>query len=199
MLAFEEENRLSQDGREMLGRLSDVALRIDALIRGLAEMGRMLRDTRLVSPVRLATVLEEAVAEVRGVFPDLPVEYHLQEPLPSLRVPGPALRQVFVHLLRNAAQARAKDRPLVLQLGAVADHDQLEFWLEDNGSGLSALRQKRLFEPFPGSDRPNGGIGLGLFFVRMMLDAWGGTICVQSQQGLGARFTIVLPVSESNA
>ena len=81
----------------------------------------------------------------------------------------------------------------------MADHDQLEFWLEDNGSGLSALRQKRLFEPFPGSDRPNGGIGLGLFFVRMMLDTWGGTIRVQSQQGLGARFTIVLPVSESNA
>ena len=69
--------------------------------------------------------------------------------------------------------------------------------MKDQGKGISEQDQKRIFEQFErvtDSDG-SGGLGLGLFITRQLVEAHGGGISVQSQLGKGSTFTVKLPLT----
>jgi signal transduction histidine kinase len=72
----------------------------------------------------------------------------------------------------------------------VVRHEVLLSW-RDNGCGMSAVTRERCFEPFFTTGRSN--IGLGLFAARNIVENHGGSITVESRDGEGACFTIILP------
>ena len=78
-----------------------------------------------------------------------------------------------------------------------------EFECADNGIGMSREFQKKMFEPFiqeaPDEYNPYGGIGLGLAIVKKLVEKMGGTISVDSERGVGTKFTVRLPfVADDN-
>jgi signal transduction histidine kinase len=188
MLLLEEQERLGPEGRDYLARLGAVAQRLQTLVAGLAELGRSYHDASPAEPVPLHDVAREAAAEVKKLSPAQEIEYHFQEPGPVLRVPCLALRQVLVQLLRNAVRAAVPGRALRIDVGGGPSGPGVEFWVRDNGRGIAAETQRRLFEPFPGGD----GTGLGLFLVRQIVDGWGGSVRAQSEPGGGSVFIITL-------
>jgi signal transduction histidine kinase len=72
-----------------------------------------------------------------------------------------------------------------------------EFVIEDTGIGIASDRLQTVFEPFVqghgGYTRPHGGSGLGLTISRRLAELMGGQISVESQEGVGSRFTLTLP------
>jgi len=77
-----------------------------------------------------------------------------------------------------------------------------EFWVRDNGRGLSPERLPRLFEPFASvfsEDSEDAGPGLGLFLVRQLVAGWGGAIRVRSESGRGTTFTLLVPDAALNS
>lgn len=103
------------------------------------------------------------------------------------------LEQVVINLLWNALKFGA-GRPIELRVERRADAALLT--LTDQGIGISPEAQARIFERFgrgvPASHY--GGLGLGLFIARAIVEAHGGTIGVASEPGRGSTFTVELPL-----
>lgn len=104
------------------------------------------------------------------------------------------LGEVFRNLLSNAIKYRRTDgeRPLVKVIVRVTRH-HCEIDVSDNGIGVESALVPRIFEMFfRASDRSDGS-GLGLYIVRNAIERLSGTIDVQSEAGVGTRFTIRIP------
>jgi signal transduction histidine kinase len=104
------------------------------------------------------------------------------------------VEQVVTNLLSNAIKYGA-GRPVEV---AVSGDDLLaRLTIRDHGIGIPLEHQARIFERFERavSDRHYGGLGLGLWIVRQIVDALGGSIIVESEAGKGSTFTVNLPRS----
>jgi signal transduction histidine kinase len=183
---------LDAEGRACLERLTAAAQRSGRLLNTLAEIGRLCRDARGVERVSLPDVAREAAAEVHLLCNQAVIEYDFQADLLPLAVSRHALHQVLVHLLRNAAQAAVPSRALRIQVGGRCHQAGVEFWVADNGSGLTGARLDKIFEPFSHSGGSAGGQGLGLFLVRQLAAAWHGALRVRSEPGEGTTFTLLV-------
>jgi putative PEP-CTERM system histidine kinase len=103
-----------------------------------------------------------------------------------------ALEQVLVHLIQNAIDASAANRPVLLNIVAGRVHARFE--VIDSGCGMSPeFVRTKLFKPFI-SSKP-AGFGIGAFEARELVFAMRGRLEVESREGLGSRFTIRLPLA----
>jgi signal transduction histidine kinase len=74
----------------------------------------------------------------------------------------------------------------------------VDLWVQDSGPGIPAAEQEHIFEKFIRlrTDRYPKGVGLGLAFCRLAVQAHGGKIWVESQENAGSRFRFTLPIVE---
>lgn len=106
-----------------------------------------------------------------------------------------ALQGALSNLVENAIQASEKGTTVVLELSQVQGAPRVR--VSDQGAGMSADVQSRLFEPF--FTTRSDGTGLGLAIVRSVVDAHGGAVSVQSEPGRGATFEVRLPAPGGGA
>jgi signal transduction histidine kinase len=169
--------------------------RLTALINNLLDISRITAG-RLdldLEPVDLAAVVREAAARFRddlaraGCVLELRADGECRGEWDRLR-----LEQVVMNLLSNAAKYGA-GRPI--EISVDGGETTARFFIRDHGIGIPAEHQARIFERFERavSDRHYGGLGLGLWIVRQIVDAFGGTIEVESKAGEGSTFTVLLP------
>jgi putative PEP-CTERM system histidine kinase len=105
-----------------------------------------------------------------------------------------SLEQVLVHLVQNAIDASAPDAPVVL--GVLVEGVEARIDIVDSGCGMSPeFLRSRLFKPFVSSKQ--GGFGIGAFEARELVRAMRGRLEVESREGLGTRFTVSLPLSQT--
>jgi two-component system sensor histidine kinase/response regulator len=154
------------------------------------------------APYSLSMVLDEVAellsprAEEKGLR-----LFAFVKPGGADRLVGDALRlrQVLLNLAGNAIKFTAKGRvTLEASLDADGACGRLSIAVADTGIGMSAEQQGRIFQPFEQADssiaRRYGGTGLGLSISRRLVALMGGTIGLESQEGVGSRFTVTVPV-----
>ena len=112
---------------------------------------------------------------------------------------------VIFNLLDNAVKYRREDVPLELKV-ATRDikqhgHELFEVTIHDNGIGIRRDDLKKIFEKFyrvsTGNRHDVKGFGLGLAYVKKMVDELGGQITVESELGIGTKFIITLPITQN--
>lgn len=105
------------------------------------------------------------------------------------------LTQAIINLANNAVQhTNPQD---TITLGSQVTQHQLRIWIADSGEGIALPEQKRIFERFArvkNTPRRSEGSGLGLSIVKVIVEAHGGKINLQSSLGCGATFTLILPL-----
>lgn len=105
-------------------------------------------------------------------------------------------RRITQALLQLAANAVKYSRPgSAISLGGTVGHGEVRLWVRDEGAGIRAQDQARIFERFgrvAGVNRADGA-GLGLSIVDAIAQAHGGRVELSSQHGVGSTFTLVLP------
>ncbi|MCP3733350.1 HAMP domain-containing histidine kinase [Sphingomonas sp. RP10(2022)] len=121
----------------------------------------------------------------------------IARPLPDLRVPAAGdfrrALQIMVNLIGNAV--RYSPEGGVASVTATLTGGMAEAVVADQGKGIAAEDQMRIFEKFERVDPTEaGGNGLGLYIARRLARAMGGDLTVESTPGEGARFTLTLPV-----
>lgn len=161
------------------------------IVGHLLEFSRQTRPHR--EPVSLDRVVQETLTLVRQQMKNrqIAIEEEYAVPLPPLQLDVPRMKQAFLNLFTNAAQAMPRGGTLSVRSEWVGDEVAVQ--ISDTGLGIAADDLPRVFEPFF-TTRPVGqGAGLGLSVSLGIVEEHGGRIEVDSKIGKGSTFTVRLP------
>jgi two-component system NtrC family sensor kinase len=122
------------------------------------------------------------------------VELDIEDGVPTISGDLGALNQVFLNLIKNAAEAFPPGGGTI-HVSLRSDDEALIVTVADDGPGIPEEAMPRLFEPFFTTKAAGEGTGLGLSISRKIVAAHGGEIEVNSEVGRGARFSVRLPLS----
>jgi signal transduction histidine kinase len=168
--------------------------RLEKLVEALLDVSRihMGRLELEVAEVELGGVVAEAAAGLADELAQAGSPLDIRgEPVVGRWDPL-RMGQVVVNLLANAAKYGA-GKPVEIRYGG---HDGRAFLqVHDHGIGVAEADQRHIFERFERavSSQNYGGLGLGLYIVKRIVEAHGGTIRVESTPGAGASFLVDLP------
>jgi signal transduction histidine kinase len=127
------------------------------------------------------------------------IRLHIPESLPAEGDPG-RLLQVFTNLIDNAAKYSDPRSPI--DVTALRQDGRATIAVRDRGIGIPPEALERLFERFYRAENASqytGGLGLGLYICREIVERHGGTIAVSSAAGEGSLFTVTLPLAAESA
>ncbi|MBN2355808.1 GHKL domain-containing protein [candidate division KSB1 bacterium] len=119
-------------------------------------------------------------------------EYHDCEV--PIRADFKQIQQVLMNILINAAQATPKGGSITLRCHRHSDSRYMQMEIEDTGCGMSKENLARIFDPFFTTKEKERGTGLGLSVAYSIILKHQGTIDVESEEGVGSKFTIKIPV-----
>lgn len=185
-------DNLEDLGKEYTRRLISSAQRMEQLIQDLLTYSLLSRTEIQFHSVNLASVVQQAIAQLELDINKSQVEIVIDEPLSNILGNRTILVQIVTNLLSNAIKFVAPDvKPKIHIWTQVAD-DRLRLWIEDNGIGIEEQHQKRIFNVFErlhGSEAYSG-TGIGLAIVKKAIERLGGTVGVESKIARGSRFWI---------
>jgi PAS domain S-box-containing protein len=175
--------------------------RIQRLVSSLLDINRLETGQSIIARTSVAPedLLKTAVNDIRPSADGRrqTIQIHVTEKLPNVWVDADMIRRVLINLLENAIKFSKTDTRI--EIGAKKDKNSVQFWVQDQGPGIPNSEQKHIFEKFarvkPHEHRP-AGLGMGLAFCRMAVQAHSGTIWVESQEGKGSRFVFTLPAQD---
>jgi signal transduction histidine kinase len=190
---------LLRQGLEAIERNARLQTR---LIDDLLDISRIVSDKLHFEnePTDMRNVIEAAVETVRNKASERGVVLSVRLPDEPLIAMGSPLRlqQVIWNLLSNAIKFTGDGGRVNVQ--ADYDEDEMRVVVTDTGQGIAPEFLPHVFDPFRQADgsttRQHGGLGLGLAIVRKLVELHGGWARAESDgAGLGARFTIALPLT----
>jgi PAS domain S-box-containing protein len=196
-----EDVPLSPEQREgMLGVVSGEAERLARIVNEILLASRLDSDLVEVSigDVDAGELAATVVAAAGAHLPEN-VDLRLLVPpdLPPISADADKLRQVLVNLVENAIKYSPDGGTVEVALATVPG--RLRFSVRDEGLGVPAAEQSRIFEKFyrldPDLTRGVGGTGLGLYICREIVRRMDGRIWVDSQPGVGSTFSFELPLA----
>jgi two-component system NtrC family sensor kinase len=202
-LALEEDEQQHTKLERYLSTVGDEIERVSAIVRRMRDFYRPAREE--VQPTDLHTVLESVLglANKQLQHGGVTVERAWADQLPEIQANPDHLKQVFLNLLLNAIDAMPSGGTLCIstaldQMQAEGSGEpsrpavRIEF--SDTGEGIPPNTLSRIFEPF--FTTKERGTGLGLAISYGIIQAHNGQITVESHEGLGTTFTILLPVEQ---
>ncbi|MGF1512992.1 MAG: ATP-binding protein [Elainellaceae cyanobacterium] len=185
------EGLLPAENRAQMTLLRQRVARMEALINGLLEFSRVGRTSVAVEAVDLNALLVEVVD---SLAPPEQFTIQLQPDLPTIQARRLLLQRVLANLIGNAI--KHSDRPDgVVTVAFHGQEERYEFSVADDGPGIAAEYQERIFDVFETlksrDSAENTGIGLSL--VKKIVEMEGGKIEVESEPGKGATFRFTWP------
>jgi signal transduction histidine kinase len=170
------------------------------LIQTLEAMHQFARGGSLSmqkSMLQPAMVVHDALAIARMDmgFRAHKVAVNIEEGLPSVHGDRQKLTQVLVNLVRNAVQATAQWRHIGIE--ATRKNGHVVIAVEDEGPGVPPELKDDLFKPFV-SSKGEGGMGMGLYMAKLIVDSHQGEIAVLDRPQGGARFEVRLQFAEES-
>ena len=115
------------------------------------------------------------------------------ENLPLILAVPDQIKQVFLNLLTNAADA-CHTRGGVITISTRQERDRVAVAIQDTGVGIKPSEMEHIFRPFFTTKPDDKGTGLGLSICHGTIKKHNGEIRIESRPGEGATFTVVLPI-----
>lgn len=191
---------LEPSPRELIGTAKSSAQHLLLILNDILDVSKIEADSLPLEQVPFdCAALVQQVAAVTGASArgkSLRVEAHYHG---SARRRGDPvrLRQILLNLAGNAVKFSSEG---VVSIEAEAEGERVRFRVRDQGIGMSAEQQARLFQPFVQADssiaRRFGGTGLGLSISQSLVHAMGGSLSVESFEGRGSTFDFAIALPE---
>jgi light-regulated signal transduction histidine kinase (bacteriophytochrome) len=191
------QDKLDEDGTRRLKRIAYLSQRMERLVNDLLYFSRIGRAELAVQE----TDLNNVIVEIRQMTETLLAERHARiivpRPLPRIICDKPRVTEVFRNLITNAVKYndKAERRVEIGFLDVLNTRDGLErnvFYVKDNGIGIEADFHQEIFRIFKrlqnASEGQEAGTGVGLTFVKKIIERHGGRIWLESEPGKGTVF-----------
>lgn len=181
---------------QRLNRVSDQCGRLDKLVNNLLDVSRA--DARVLPMQREELDLALLVSETAERFVEefararCQVSVNAADPVVG-RWDRMRLEQVVTNLFQNAVRYAPGSQ---VDITVTDEGTHARAVVRDSGPGICAKEHTRVFERFMQAEGPRsfaGGFGLGLWVVKQVTEAHGGTVSLESEPGAGAAFTVLLP------
>jgi signal transduction histidine kinase/DNA-binding response OmpR family regulator len=203
------ETDLTPEQREYLSIASGSAESLIGIINEILDFSKIEAGRMFIEPedVDLEAFLDEVVRSMSLAAHQKSLEIAVVHgpSVPSrARLDPHRMRQVLVNLLGNAVKFTERGgvtlRTELIAAAAADDFPAVEFRVEDTGIGIAPDRLAAIFDPFTQADgstsRRFGGTGLGLTISSRLVELMGGRMSVDSVEGRGSTFRVVVPVTE---
>lgn len=179
---------------ESLGVVSDSVERIRLMVRSLMDLQRVESSVR--TNESLNKVVDRTITllgpQIRSAAID--IVRNLDPNLPECLINPGEIEQVLINLILNAVEAMPLGGNLIFR--SESNGDKVLLHVTDTGRGISPQIATTLFQPFATHREKGGGLGMGLYMSRNMMQQHGGDLCAESPPGAGATFTLILPVAK---
>ena len=196
LLQDEQAVRLDDEGKRRFGLLGALAERMELLVNDLFYFSRLGRQELVMEPTDLNAVVNEVATMMEPVLRQESAEIVVPLPLPTAVCDRAGIAEVFRHLIANGVKYNDSERKTVevgyldavkTDAGDITD----AFYVRDNGVGIEAASYSEIFQIFRRLDEGAGARkpgGVGLTFVKKIVERHGGQIWLQSAPGKGTTF-----------
>ncbi len=195
--------------RKFLQRVKANTERMSAKLDDLIEITSIDLGRLEIEPetVNIVSIIEEAIMNTAGQFRErsITIDMALDDDLPEIYADPDALNQVMLNLLSNACQASAVNTTVMVSASlqetgdpALGGMTYFMVSVKDTGGGIPEEERRRVFTRLYRADNPLinglGETGVGLSVAKTLIEAHGGRIWVESEEGVGSTFSFLLPV-----
>ena len=192
-------NMKPEQREEFMGMIERQGSRLLRLVEDVLTTARIESGQRRLRRelVDLRAAVEPLIDELHltGIGHDRDIRLVAEPDHPEVWGDLSAVQQIAGNLLENALKYGAEDKPVVITVKELPSESIIE--VHDQGPGLTKEQIDTIFERFrqidSSSTREVGGVGLGLFIVKSLVDAHRGRIDVESEVGAGTTFRVAFP------
>ncbi len=193
--------------RKFVERIKASTERINSLTDDMIQITTLeteLNDLKL-EPVDLNTVIDNAMSYTSAQVREKNISIHLDLPkkISPIQADREALQQILIHLLQNAGAATPFEGTVTLKVQTQTEEgtEYIEIQVTDTGGGIAGADLSRVFTRLYRADnvliQGVGDTGVGLSITKTLTEAHHGRIWVESEQGVGSTFSVLLPIAGS--
>jgi signal transduction histidine kinase len=194
-------SQLNDESGRFLESIESSCLFLLRLVDDILEFSEMrsrrvrfhFEPTDIVALINQSIVMNRLVAESKGIR----IVVIKETDIPSIKADPGRVSEVIDHLLANAIKSSPLGRIIEIRVGLRQNLTTIS--VRDEGSGIAVNERESVFEAFRKGPNQEGsaerGTGLRLAIVKLIVEGHGGQVKVESQEGHGSTFTILLPIS----
>jgi len=187
--------QLGEDGAHRIGRLVYLSRRMEKLISDLFYVARLGRQDLAEKPNDIGEIIKDIAQTHEQMFAERGARLVVATPLPTVTCDAARLTEVFRNLITNAVKYNDNADKLV-EIGHIAGDPSSPgiFYVKDNGRGIAPEFHSEIFRIFRRlqNDDAEDGSGVGLTFIRKIVERHNGEIWLESEPGKGTTFFFCL-------
>lgn len=170
----------------------DETLRCRQIVKGLLDFARQTEPKRITTNIN--EIIESVVSLVcnQASFQNIKIRKELSSDMPHMMLDSDQIKQVFMNIVLNAADAMPRGGDLKIRSGLDESGKYVLISFSDTGSGINEEQLGKIFDPFFSTKEKGTGLGLSVSYG--IVERHGGTIDVESQVDRGSTFTVKLPI-----
>jgi signal transduction histidine kinase len=197
-------SEMSDDDKEMVEIVSQGGERLLGLVNDILDVSRLEdgRMTLVQQEIEIGTALDRALAVVRPMAEEKHLDFRMDisPEVPYAYADPKRVGQVLINLLSNAVKYTPDTGWVRVSAGPNGKGGMIEVSVADSGVGIPADQLPHVFDRFSRVERAETyhtvGTGLGLSIVKGLVEAHGGEVWVESEEGVGSCFHFTLPTAE---
>ncbi len=194
ILLTDYESSLDADGQRFLRRIATSAGRMDKLIQDVLNYSRVVRGELPLEVVDVDQLLR-GIADTYPMFTPEKVDIVFEGPFPKVLGNEAMIMQIFSNIMGNGVKFVAGGIKPHLRIWAEQDLTQVRLSVEDNGIGIAADQQEKIFGIFQQVNRSFEGTGIGLAIVKKAVERMGGRVGLRSEPDRGSTFWVELQLA----
>ncbi len=175
---------------QYLGDIQREIERLDNIIITLLEYSRPKKFEPQILDINSVIKDSIDIIDRQGILKNIYIKQNLTEEPALIEADPHQLAQVIINLILNAKDATEDNGEIIVTSGA-GPGESVFISVRDNGAGIPSVLLDRIFDPFFTTKEPGKGTGLGLSVSQRIVEAFGGTMTVRSEEGKGALFTLM--------
>ncbi|HEY3863512.1 MAG TPA: ATP-binding protein [Verrucomicrobiae bacterium] len=197
ILLTDHGSQLDANGRKYLSRIAGSAERMDKLIRDVLNYSRVVSSELALEMVDVESLLR-GIVETYPMFAPDKADVELEGPFPPVLGNEAILTQIFSNLMGNGVKFVPPGVKPRLRVWSESKPSVVRLFVQDNGIGIAADQQERIFGIFQKVHKSFDGTGIGLAIVKKAVERIGGKVCLESELAKGSTFWIEVRPAKSN-